>query len=285
MKSNYNYLNWHLKHAKAWQNMPSPARPSLGELAIFGKYLLNLHDKKPTKLHVLILGSTPEFRDMCNKSFCDVTCIDINEPIYKALTLLQKSPNNRERLIHANWLTFNIPEKFDIIFGDAVTAMFPLKYYRKFFRNMSHHLVSDGRLILRVPYQNNDCNIQPDQVLQCFRNLDKKAGINIYTATYNFFAMYYLDKLQSNISLTYLYERIKELRRDNIISENEFQKLRPYYENLTLELSYPTEEYLNSTFRKYFSILAKEFSLDYLTSFSNPVYIFAKAVTVPIFSD
>ena len=275
MKLNLNYQNWHLNHAKAWKIMPSPARPSLGEITIFEKYLLNCYKEKQTKLNVLILGSTPEFRDLCNSKIFNVTCIDINAPIYKALTLLQKSPNKREQFINTNWLTFNNPKRYDVIIGDAVTAMFGLGYYEQFFRNMSKHLVHRGYLIIRVPYQNPDFDIEPKKVIQNYRNLKATNRMNIYTATYNYFAMYYLNKQKSSISLSVLYDKIKELYKSKIILPSEFWVLKRYYQNLTLELSYPTEEFFNSTAQKYFRIIAKEFGLDYITSFSNPIYILA----------
>jgi hypothetical protein len=276
MKYDKNYLNWHMEHAKAWKIMPSPARPSSGEMKIFEKYLDNQSLNRRTNLNVLILGSTPEFRDYCHEKLFDVTCVDINEPIYLAMILLQKTANPEEHFINANWLTFDSQTKFDAIIGDAVTAMLPLDKYRQFFRNLSAHLAINGQLILRVPYQNLNCLISPEQMMQNYRKLKKQSRINIYTATYNYLAMNYLNKQNSKVSLAVLYTKIKELYEKKIILSGEFKELKRFYENLTLELSYPTEKYFNSTYKDYFRLNAKEFSLDYITSFSNPVYIFKK---------
>ena len=173
MNQDFNYLNWHKNHAKAWKIMPPPARPSKGEVSIFEKYLEDIYKKDKCKIKVLILGATPEFRDICNRNGFDVTCIDINKSIYESLTLLQKSVNKKEKFINTNWLTFKIKQKFDVIIGDVPTAMFPTELYKQFFQNMYTHLVKNGKLIIRIPYQNPEYNISPKRVFENYRNIYK----------------------------------------------------------------------------------------------------------------
>lgn len=276
MKKNTNYENWHYQHAEVWKIMPSPARPSNGEQNIFYKYVNNYQKEKNKKIKLLILGSTPEFRDIFNDQRFEVTCIDINEPIYKALTLLQKKVNNKEKFIKDNWLYFNNKEKYDVIIGDAITAMFSLEYYNKLFENMSNHLVKNGLLILRVPYQDENFNIPIKMVMNNYRNRFKLEGVNIYTATFNYMVMNYLKNKKSSISLKYLGSKINELYKDNAILEIEFNELNKYYQGLTLELYYPEEKVFIDKSKKYFNVIAKEFSLDYITSMSNPMYILTK---------
>jgi SAM-dependent methyltransferase len=273
---NTNYKNWHRQHAKVWEIMPSPARPSLGEVAIFQKYLDSLRIGKEGKIKVLILGSTPEFRDLCNGERYEVICIDVNQPIYEALTLLQKKPNLKERYICDNWLTFKDKKKYNIILGDAVTAMFPLGLYTQFFENMSQHLVKGGLLAIRVPYQDNRFKVPIKKVMQNYRNIYKSKNVHIYTATYNFLVMNYLNKEKSSVTLSSLGQKIEDLYEYKILTKKECDELRLYYKSLTLELSYPKEDFLRSTATKSLEYLAKEFSLDYLTSLSNPVFVFTK---------
>lgn len=273
MKQDFNYLNWHKDHAKAWKIMPPPARPSRDEVSIFEKYLQNYFQENGNKIKVLILGSTPEFRDLCNRSSFDVTCMDINKPIYESLTLLQKSVNEKEKFIHANWLTFKTKQKFDVIIGDVPTAMFPTRFYKQFFQNMFDHLDKNGRLIIRVPYQNPEFNVSPKEIFKNYRSIYKKRGFDIYTATFTYLALYYLNKHKSGVSLSLLYDRIKELYKQKIVSKSEFEESRKYYENLTLWLYYPTDKFLDKVVGKYFTYVAKEYSLDYPLSFCHPLLI------------
>lgn len=271
-----NYKNWHLEHANAWKIMPSPARPSKEEVKIFKKYIFNYINSTSKKVHLLILGSTPEFRDLCNEPRINATCIDINKPIYEALTILQKKPNINEKFINDNWLTFRNKQKFELIIGDAVTAMFPLKLYSEFFENMKRHLAKKGQLIIRVPYQDERFNVSIKKVFENYKKKFKSCGINIYTATYNYLVMNYLDESQSSISLNGLWEKIKELYLRDLISRKECIELEKYYKNLTLKLFYPKEEYIFSSSIKYLKFVAKEFSLDYISSYCNPVFIFGR---------
>lgn len=279
MKKDFNYINWHKDHAKAWKAMPSPARPSIGEIKIFEKYLQSYSQGNSNKIKVLILGATPEFRDLCNKDRYEVTCIDINKEIYKALTLLQKSVNEKERFINANWLTFKTSNKFDVIIGDVPTAMFPLRFHKQFFQNMSVHLVKNGLLIIRVPYQNKDFRISPKRIFENYRNTYRRKGLDIYTATFTYLALYYLDEQKSGVSLSYLYDQIKKLNKQKVILNSEMSKLRKYYENLTLWLYYPSEAFLYESIKKNFNCVAKEFSLDYPVSLCHPIYILDGVVT------
>lgn len=253
--------------------MPPPARPSMGEVSIFEKYLQKYFQENGNKIKVLILGATPEFRDLCNRDGFDVTCIDINKPIYESLTLLQKSVNGKEKFINANWLTFKSKQRFDVIIGDVPTAMFPTRFYKQFFQNMTDHLVKGGQLIIRVPYQNPECNLPPKAVFQNYRNIYKKRGFDIYTATFTFLALHYLNKSKSGVSLSLIYDRIKDLYDQKVILKSEFEESKKYYENLTLWLYYPTEKFLNNIIKQCFTIEAKEFSLDYPLSTSHPIFI------------
>ena len=55
---------WSQSVANLWGLFLPPARPSLSELVIFEKQLLELKSKRKDFV-VGILGSTPEYRDFC----------------------------------------------------------------------------------------------------------------------------------------------------------------------------------------------------------------------------
>src|SRR3989344_7474494 len=200
MKKN-NYKNWNENFAKTWKRYPSPARPSKEELGIFKKFLNFYYFEKSNLLKVLILGSTPEFRDLCNKNYLEVYCMDINKRTYEALGLLVKQKNNKEKLINSNWLDFSVPFRFDIIIGDNVTGMFSITKYPQFFKKMSKHLEKGGLLILRSMVQNPGFDITPEQSISNYRKKYKKKRINIFTATHNNFALYFLNRNNSEYSM------------------------------------------------------------------------------------
>lgn len=55
---------WEKKFARMWTNYVPPQRPSAAEIVLYTKYLRKLQKKKREKIKLLILGSTPELRDL-----------------------------------------------------------------------------------------------------------------------------------------------------------------------------------------------------------------------------
>ena len=83
MKENWKEL------AKAWDAYQPPAKPSVGEIGFFEYEIKNLLAKNKT-IKALVLGATPEFRDLLAKYKIDTTLVDVNEDSIKAMTSLMK---------------------------------------------------------------------------------------------------------------------------------------------------------------------------------------------------
>ena len=60
------------------KNIPEPARPNASEINWLAQY------NKPQQ-NVLILGSAPEYRDLCPEKGANVTVVDFDENTYKSL--------------------------------------------------------------------------------------------------------------------------------------------------------------------------------------------------------
>lgn len=58
---------WGKELAICWTRMVGPSRPTISELAIYTKYTRILQSNLNRRLKILILGSTPEFRDWAFK--------------------------------------------------------------------------------------------------------------------------------------------------------------------------------------------------------------------------
>lgn len=268
--------NWNKKLASVWAKFPSPARPSKGEVTIFKKYLEFQHFQKRRKMRVLILGSTPEFRDFCKADYIDVYCIDINRKVYESLASLVRHKNKKEKFINENWLKFKTSFKFDVIMGDAVSSMLPVRKYRQFFKNMHRHLGKEALLVIRLIIQKKEFMISPKKAINDFRKNYKKMDINIFTATHNQFFLYYLDKKRSKFSMVNLLKKLQQLYKKGLYTQEEYDKLLFYYTTNSLTISVPKQEYIEKVLNEFFSVKAKEFSLDYLSSFCNPIYILEK---------
>lgn len=163
-----------------WKRITSPGRPTHREVKIYEGFAKLKLRKKQAK--VLILGATPELRDMLAKyKNVQVMLVDINLDAILAMTALMKNEKTREKEIwmKANWLTAPLPQNyFDVVYGDYVVSNIPLKYQSKFLSNIKKWLKPDGYFINRceVPRASH-----PGFSMQEFCQVFKNKPVNLKT--------------------------------------------------------------------------------------------------------
>lgn len=136
-----------------WKKCEPPWRPSKGEIRFYEKIVKKIL-KKSENPKVLVLGSTPEIRDLLAKyRQIEVTIIDLNMPVYRAWTRLMKHKNPREKLIRADWLKMPLPaDYFDLVFGHGVFSNIEIKKHDLSYRNIKRVVKKDGYVILAQGY-------------------------------------------------------------------------------------------------------------------------------------
>lgn len=112
--------------ARLWKEFSKPGRPSKGDIKNF--FLLAeaiLAGKKSPK--ILVLGSTPEVRDMLfyfrEKLKAKIVCADMTKDMYLAMRGFVKKKNKNEVFIETNWLKISDKIKnssIDLVIGDFV---------------------------------------------------------------------------------------------------------------------------------------------------------------------
>ena len=55
--------DWNGRLALIWTKMVGPSRPTISEMAIYDKWAKRLQKITDRRLNLLVVGSTPEFRD------------------------------------------------------------------------------------------------------------------------------------------------------------------------------------------------------------------------------
>lgn len=142
----------------AWQQMAlvwkkhvkPPSRPCPGQIKIWEKVLKEkIEEVKNPK--VLILGVTPELRDLANKySLCSIVC-DVNLEMIKAMNELIKYKNSKEKITIRNWLEMDFKkESFDLILGDAcLNQISSQEKIKKLLRKLKDFLRPNGYLLIR----------------------------------------------------------------------------------------------------------------------------------------
>ena len=143
------YFYWE-NQIDSWGVMPSPVRPSHEEIESYARLLENKNTG-----NALILGSTPELRDLlakrpsANVHLADFTC-------RMPLAMLKHTQNvdaEKEIWVKANWLNLPFPEKFfDVILGDLALQQFTPELEGTFLQKISSLLKPEGIFILRAHF-------------------------------------------------------------------------------------------------------------------------------------
>ncbi|MBU4369682.1 hypothetical protein KKG58_02865, partial [Patescibacteria group bacterium] len=181
-KNQFKKLPWNIELANAWKNLLPPVRPSVEELKIYNKYIKNVL-KNNSKARILILGSTPEFRDLILKYKSTPICLDINSVVFKALKTLVKR-KGKEIFICSDWLKLKDKNKFDLIIGHEVFNMIPINKYSFLTQAIAENLKTDGlyihTMILRASHSQK---VLPLTCFKRYRRLPEriKKGVPLFT--------------------------------------------------------------------------------------------------------
>lgn len=131
-----------IKKISSWQAMTdkwkkglytSPGRPSLSEQKIYRKCIKAVIKNKKNA-RALVLGSTPELRDILAELKVETIICDISYEMMLAMSeVIKKAKPEKEIWIKAPWEENPLPEKyFDIIVGDLVLGNVPWQVKKKF---------------------------------------------------------------------------------------------------------------------------------------------------------
>ncbi len=271
------------KIALTWKDMLPPSRPSLGDIRVYDSFAKQ-EIKKGKPFKVLILGATPELRDLLSR-YCllgydlKVFLLDINPEMIRAMDSLVVIKGKREKKIIGDWLKtpFN-NDFFNLVVGDEVMINIKKEERTDLLKEVSRILKPDGAFILRASYVNPRA-----------RKFTVKKSLAKYAE------MYFQNKLSLTQIMNYLFEEFWELsyfrNKKNLISlkflENDFKKelvspgstkwlLKRFLENSKALFNQywswePKTEQLKR-FKKYFKVEQYEAADDYFYSHILSIY-------------
>lgn len=280
------------KMAKLWGLYSYYSRPSKEDEKNF-RHQLNIALKNKVKPKIVLLGATPELRDILfefsKKQEAEVYCVDMTRDMYMAMSHHTKKKNPNEKFINCNWL--GIPKKIesgsiDVVAGDFVIGNVG-SYEHKFMKGISSVLKPDGYFVTRAYYRTNKV-----RKISNFKKEIERLAQNVSKGKYS--AKKAKDYFMNNILYSTWY-----WRNDNQVSlayrENEFLELRKKRNTLgrterkILDLFWEAwwalkDKYwsdlpkkdLENIIKKYFIIKGALFSKDYERSEFCPIYLLQK---------
>ena len=156
-----------------WDENPSPVRPSKGDIAIYRGFI----EQVSSKQRILILGSTPELRDMAAQiPDAKVYIADFSYRMPLAMFSFTKHVDVlREKWIKDNWLELPFASGFfDVILGDLALQQFPPDLEQVFLEKMRFFLKKGGAFVGRFHFL--DASMRQETLLELVRKT-MNAGI------------------------------------------------------------------------------------------------------------
>lgn len=142
------------KRARRGKSSSGPDEKTL----VVEKRFIEIARGNKKKIRTLILGATPEIRDLAISMGHETVAVDISPRLTLALTNVMKhkdDPNNI--FMVGDWLKihkFLEKDSFDIVLGDLAVNNLPYTLWDGFFKSLSYVMKKDGCFIPRHPVFN-----------------------------------------------------------------------------------------------------------------------------------
>lgn len=264
------------KFIKGWSKITSPGRPSKREIEIYEKFGNSGLNKK--KARALVLGSTPEIRNMLAKyKNVQVHLIDVNIGNALAMTELMKNKKagETEIWIKANWLNAPLPENyFDLIYGDFVVCNIPFEKQGKFLAKVKNWLKKEGLFITRCETTKFTYR---SLSMKKFCRLFENKPVNLKTINHFWELGVYLGEVgkENRFNPGVFYKRLKNYLKEHPCKNiDRILKTGGILYPLEWSWSLCTEERVKTLFSRHFAVKGREFDpkMNFLYPDFYPIY-------------
>lgn len=267
--------NWNKNLAQIWTKMVGPSRPTISELAIYQKHIRQLQLLSKHRLKMLVLGSTPEFRDLGYEENLDVTVMDCNPDYHEVINreLRHKEALSKEKILICNWQELAYEGEFDIIIGDLVIGNILPENLEVFIKSVAQALRQNGLFLGKSFYvDRNYTPLSPKQLCARYYN-----GYPYHPYSYFTYDLTIYVLNNNRLVFKKMYTELEHLIEENLLSSKTFE----YFKNIgwdkemKFEFFVPYIDDFESLVSKYFLISAVEYANE-IYSKHFPLYILTK---------
>jgi ubiquinone/menaquinone biosynthesis C-methylase UbiE len=257
--------------ATKWSILVPIERPSVGEIKIYEDYLQKVIHKCKGKCKAIIYGATPELRDLLAKYEVDVTLVDINPNMVKAMEQLLEYSDGNEKVIISNWTEIPLKDgQYDVILCDHGLVHVPFEIWPKFFSEMARLLKKGGFMI------NSMVTVPRNQIISMEEFIGMYKRGNIFSMEDKFFALFRaslgLDDIKEGKYLKDMDDynkKLKEYVEKGEITEKDFSFLEnPWKAKAVL----PPKEAVDQESNKYFQIKSIRTNLEHPVFTCHKIY-------------
>ena len=263
---------WGKELATIWTNNVAPSRPSCNEMCVYTKYLREIQYKKRQRLKLLVLGSTPEFRDWGYEENLDIYVVDKSEEYYHQVSREVRHKNLSETVFFMSWEDMKFSEKFDIIIGDLSIGNVNKSRFNDFLCNVRDSMTDDAVFLGKSFLWPEDEPIKaPKQIIEEYY---ASCRIHPYTFINHQLGLYCLDKEQYSIDFQKMYQEMATLLKSGVIEKTAFQNIG-WNTEMKFEFFAPSQDYFASLVNKVLLFERFVHTMDVYTRVF-PIYIIKK---------
>lgn len=253
-------MSWNKELAYIWTNMVGPSRPTVSELAIYSKWARIIQEKTDRKLKLLVLGSTPEFRDWGVENDFEITVMDCNLEYYNAVSREIRHKNIKEQLLCKKWQELEADNEFDIIIGDLVIGNIEPEELEGFISKISKALTVNGLFLGKSFYCRREYKpVPPEKIVLDYYN---GTPWHPYSAMVYDLSIYCMEN--NLLSFTKQYNILEKLNEKGIMKDETFEYFKDVGWNTNMKFLFhiPYLDEYEKLIEKYLHIYAVEYGND-----------------------
>ncbi len=234
--------------------------------------------KNKRKTRTLVLGGTPELRDLALKYGSETIAVDISPKLLLSLTnIMEYKDSDNNKFMIGDWLEMDkfLPKNsFDVILGDASITNVPFEKWDQLFDILARLLKKKGYIITRqLTYNPSKKLKQYDEIIKDFnKGRNTIFGLVLEFGFYTKLGKKSYDKKKKIFSWKTIAEEL------NTIKNKLNKKSLADYENLIVHAKYhssiiSSEKEFYKKLRKYFYIRKKGVIKKLIYSHYVPIYL------------
>jgi hypothetical protein len=250
-----------------WHRVQPPARPSQSDLKFIEDYLQNL---KPQSSKALILGCTPEYRDLLMKYNIDSFCADYQSESFNEFKNLMKY-EDKSKLIEIDWRKMKFVEEYDLILGDLSFTMLNLSDWDNVASRIHTALKKGGKSFQRIWLRFPGKYVNFDDLIKEHKT---RIGMHPFTSLGYPFLQHFV-KEDDSFNAIEVVDHLREKYEQGILTKDEFLFFEMLWKEFKPQLYFPIKENAEEIFSKYFLIEKIKYCDEWFRDFS-PIYVLEK---------
>ena len=272
-------MAWDNKLAMIWTKMVGPSRPTVSELAVYTKYAHMLRAKVNRRLRILILGSTPEFRDWAHEENMEVWVMDANPSYYETISRelhhknILEDKNFQEHVLIDKWQNLDKKQFFDIIIGDLAVGNIPPAELEGTLQHISNALTPNGLYLGKSFFVPKNFTLPPMEEV-CEKLYTTHHGCHPYSYLSFYLSMASIDE-NNMLDFKKQYDLLLELNKKGLITNETLVYLKDtlsFVSKIPFKFHIPTRSHYEDLLNKFFHIAQVEYGMD-VYSEHFPLYI------------